>query len=72
MGREVTFGQEEDSRRAMGFKLVKSSGNYVKPGPFSDSIHYYFKVVSPGYPHAIDVTDEVLHLIKYLGALHFI
>jgi hypothetical protein len=61
MSREVALGQDEDSRRPMGFKLVKSSIYYRKPALFSDSIHNVLEVARLSHPHAVDVSDEVFH-----------
>ena len=72
MGREVTLGQDQDARRPMRLKLVKSSIYHRKPALFSDSIHNVLKVAGLGHPHPVNVTDEVLHLITKLGTLHFI
>lgn len=64
MGRKVALGQDENSRRPMGFKLVKSSAYNGKPALFSDSIHDSFKVARLRHPHTVDVADEMFHLIK--------
>ena len=62
MSREVALGQDEDARRPMWFKLVKSSIYYRKPAPFSDSIHNSLQVTRLGDPDPADVSDEVFHL----------
>ena len=72
MGREVTLSQDEDSRRPMGFKLVKSSAYHSNPALISDSIHDSLEVLRLRHPHTVDMTDEMLHLRNYLGTLHFI
>lgn len=63
MSTKVTLGENENSRGSLGFKLVKGSAHDCEPAPFSDSIHNSLKVSGLGNPNAIDVSDEVLHII---------
>ena len=60
---EVTFGQNKYTCCSVGFKLVKSSGNYVEPTLFSDSIHNIFEMPHFGDPNTLYVTEEMSHLI---------
>jgi hypothetical protein len=55
----VTFGQNQNTRRPVRLKLVKSSGNDVEPALFSDSIHNYFEVGRMRDPNTIDSTYEM-------------
>jgi hypothetical protein len=62
VGTEMTLGQHKYTRRTHRFKLVKSPGHHGKPAPFSDSLHYMFKVIRLGDPYCINVTHQMLHL----------
>lgn len=64
----MALREYKDSGRPVRLKLVKSSAYNSKPALFSDSIHNFFKVCTASYPHAIDPTDQMLHLVSH----HFI
>jgi len=67
---EVTLGQDQNARRPVRLKLMKSSTYDCKSALFSDSIHNSLEMINTRYPNAIDVTHQVLHM--YLGVADFI
>lgn len=71
MGTKVTFRQDQNARRSVGFKLVKGSANDCKAAPFSDSIHNFLKMSGARDPYAIDASHQVLHLTR-LAVAYFI
>ena len=56
MGTEMALGQDQNTRCAMGLKLVKGSANDCKAAPFSDSIHNFLKMGGSRDPYAIYVS----------------
>jgi len=59
MGTEVALGQDQNTRRPVRLKLVKSSAHDCEPALFSDSIHNSLEMVNTRDPNAIDVSYEV-------------
>jgi hypothetical protein len=67
----MTFSEDKDSRRPVWFELVKSSGNYGEPAPFSDPIHDVLEVFGTCDPYTIDVTQEVAEVHRtFAESLH--
>ena len=64
MGAKVTFRQDQNACRSMGFKLVKGSANDCKAAPFSDSIHNFLEMGSARDPHTIDATHQVAATLR--------
>jgi len=58
---EVALSQDQNTRRPVRLKLVKSSTYDCKSALFSDSIHNSLEMINTRDPNAIDVTHQVLH-----------
>jgi hypothetical protein len=71
MSTEVALGQDQNARRPVRLKLVKSSVHNGKPALFSDSIHNSLEVVNTRDPNAIDMTYEVAETLRVSGRKMF-
>lgn len=69
MGTEMALREDEHTSGSMRLKLVKGVLHYGEPASFSDTNHNRLKMFRFGHPHAINVSDEVAHLLYVQGFL---
>jgi hypothetical protein len=59
----MALREDEHTRGSMRFELVKGVIHYGEPASFRDTMHNTLKMFRFGYPHSINVSDEVEHLL---------
>jgi hypothetical protein len=62
----VALREDEDPRRAKRLELVERSPYDREPALTGDPIHARFELCNGRDLHALEVSDEVLHLVERL------